>query len=301
MATYRPPPLGANEPPPEQTPLIRASRQRSRLLTLLVSVAALASFGGVVYWAHQQDVQSGGEGIVPLIRADKSPTKVRPDVPGGMEVPNQDKTVYDRLAPGSAPPPPERLLPPPPEPQIPPASVPPGLDHAGIASQLGAPPGSPPAATPAAPAAGGSGASVQPPAAAAAPATPPAKPDGAETVAAPSQDPAAAQGAAPPPAPAAPPPQAGPSIASLIDSISAYRIQLASVRSEEQARATWARLQKGNGDVLGSLSLRALRVDLGGDKGIYYRVQAGPLDEGGAQSACNQLRKRSIDCIVVKP
>ena len=102
--------------------------------------------------------------------------------------------------------------------------------------------------------------------------------------------------------PAAAPAAAAPnqSIASLIDNISGYRIQLASVRSEEQAQATWARMQKSNGDVLSSLTMRAIKVDLG-DRGIYYRVQAGPLDEGGAQSACSKLKSRSVDCIVVKP
>ncbi|MGE0658516.1 MAG: SPOR domain-containing protein, partial [Reyranellaceae bacterium] len=95
-------------------------------------------------------------------------------------------------------------------------------------------------------------------------------------------------------------PQSSPSIATLIDTLSGHRIQLASVRTEEQAKATWARLQQSNGDVLGKLTMRAVRVDLG-ERGTYYRVQAGPLDESGAQSACATLRGRSVECLVVKP
>jgi hypothetical protein len=94
--------------------------------------------------------------------------------------------------------------------------------------------------------------------------------------------------------------QPGQSIAAMIDSISRYRIQLASVKTEEQAQATFARLQKAHGDVLATLSLQAQRVDLG-DRGIFYRVQAGPLDEAGAAAACAKLKSRSVDCLIIKP
>lgn len=313
-------------PPPGPAPdaadrLVRVNRRRGRILTLLVSVAALASFGGVIYWAHEQDLKSGGEGIVPLIRAEEGPAKVKPEQPGGMVVPNQDKTVYDRISPGSVPTGPEKLLPPPPTPVIPPATPPqtmpaaPADTAAAPAAGSSAPPplpadqsmstvAPPPTPVPAAP---------QPPA----PAQPAtnqdqAAPAAATAAAAPAATPVAtpgtgkpevltppAQGTAPAPQPASTP-TPGQSIASLIDSISGHRIQLASVRSEDQAQATWARIKRGNEDVLGGLTMRAVRVDLG-DRGIYYRVQAGPLDEAGAQSACAKLKSRSVDCIVVKP
>jgi hypothetical protein len=254
--------------------LARLTRRRGRLLTLMVSLAALASFGGVIYWAHEQDLKSGGEGIIPLIRADDKPIKIKPDTPGGMVVPDQDKTVYDRISPGSVASGPEKLLPPAPVPQIPPAVPPQAM-----------PTVPPPAPASAAPADATPPAAVVPPAQATAPPVPPP----AVTVPA---TPATA------PAPAAAP--AGQSIASLIDTVSGYRIQLASVRTEEQAQATWARMQKTNADVLASLTMRAIKVDLG-ERGTYYRVQAGPLDESGATSACSKLKGRSVECIVVKP
>lgn len=272
-------------PPAPSAPdrLSRMTKRRGRWLTLMVSLAALASFGGVVYWAHEQDLKSGGEGIIPLIRADDKPTKSKPDSPGGMVVPDQDKTVYDRISPGSVPSGPEKLLPPPPIPQIPPATPPQAMPTA-------APPPPAPAPVPA-PQSADATPPVTPPI------TPPATAQATPPVTPPSTPPAVAP--VTPPAPTATAP-AGQSIASLIDNISAYRIQLASVRSEEQAQATWARMQKGNADVLSSLTMRAVKVDLG-DRGIYYRVQAGPLDADGAQSACSKLKSRSIECFVVKP
>jgi len=279
--------------------LARLTRRRGRLLTLMVSLAALASFGGVIYWAHEQDLKSGGEGIIPLIRADEKPVKVKPDSPGGMVVPDQDKTVYNSISPGSVPTGPEKLLPPAPVPQIPPAVPPQAMPTVPAPAIPPTPPSD--AAAPAAPPAAVPPASSQANAPAASPAAPPAAPATPPVAAAPVAPPAPTTPTTPaPPAPA--PAAAAPnqSIASLIDNISGYRIQLASVRSEEQAQATWARMQKSNGDVLSSLTMRAVKVDLG-DRGTFYRVQAGPLDESGAQSACSKLKSRSVDCIVVKP
>ena len=79
-----------------------------------------------------------------------------------------------------------------------------------------------------------------------------------------------------------------------------WRIQIASVKSEDVAKSTWAKVQTANGDVLTSLRMQPIRVDLG-DKGVWYRVQAGPLDEKQAQSVCGTLKSRKSDCVVVPP
>ena len=73
---------------------------RRRLITSLVVLVALGGFVGIVWHAYNQGKAGGGDAVVPLLKADDSPTKVRPDQPGGMDVPNQDKLIYDRLAPG---------------------------------------------------------------------------------------------------------------------------------------------------------------------------------------------------------
>jgi SPOR domain len=103
---------------------------------------------------------------------------------------------------------------------------------------------------------------------------------------------------------AAPAAESGPSIASLIEGMSGpaggWRIQLASAKSEDVAKSTWAKLQAAHGDVLANLRMQPTKVDLG-DKGVWYRVQAGPLDEKQAQSVCGTLKSRKADCVVVAP
>src|SRR5438477_3005932 len=54
-----------------------------------------------------------------------------------------------------------------------------------------------------------------------------------------------------------------------------------------------SRLKREQPDLLGKLSAVAVRADLG-DKGTYYRIQAGPLSDGAAaERLCGELRQRS--------
>ena len=46
-------------PPPRDSLLMRVNRRRGQILTVMVSVAAIASFSSVVWWAHNQDVKAG--------------------------------------------------------------------------------------------------------------------------------------------------------------------------------------------------------------------------------------------------
>jgi len=62
-----------------------------------------------------------------------------------------------------------------------------------------------------------------------------------------------------------------------------WRIQLASVGSQEAAIQEWRRFQSANEDLLGSLDLKVQRADLGA-RGIYYRVQAGILSRDAAST-----------------
>jgi cell division septation protein DedD len=256
-------------PPPRDSLLMRVNRRRGQILTVMVSIAAIASFGSVVWWAHNQDVKAGGRGLEPLVvQAPATPSRVKPENAGGLTVPNQDKEVFNRLQPNTVPAQPEKLLP---------GSTNPKLPAGGILP------------TPAAP---------KPPDAEVAGKTP--TPLQAAT-------PAAATPGAPAPAvtetkPAAT--ESGPSIASLIDNISGpvggWRVQVASVKNEDVAKSTWARLQSAHGDVMANLRMQAVRVDLG-DKGVWYRVQGGPLDEKQAQSVCATLKTRKADCVLVPP
>jgi cytoskeletal protein RodZ len=263
-------------PTPRDTLLSRVNRRRGQILTAMVSVAAIASFGSVVWWAHNQDVKAGGKGLEPLVvQASQTPTRIKPENAGGLVPPNQDKEVYNRIQPNTVPVQPEKLLP---------AAETPKLPPGGILPTPAAPKEPEVAKTP----------TPMQTASAAAPATTaPAAP----AVSPPATSPPVADKPATPQA-------AGPSIASLIDNMSGptggWRIQIASVKSEDIAKSTWARVSTANGDVLASLKMQPIRVDLG-EKGVWYRVQAGPLDEKQAQSVCGTLRTRKSDCVTVPP
>jgi cell division septation protein DedD len=78
------------------------------------------------------------------------------------------------------------------------------------------------------------------------------------------------------------------------------RIQLASLRTPESARDEWARLKHENADLLGKLTAVAVRADLG-ERGIYYRVEAGPVgDKAAAVRLCKALKERDLECQLVQ-
>jgi hypothetical protein len=72
-------------------------------------------------------------------------------------------------------------------------------------------------------------------------------------------------------------------------------LQLASVRSEAEAREEWRRLEGRYHDLLGGLSPSVVKADLG-ERGIYYRLRAGPLDEARAHALCEQLKSQNVGC-----
>ena len=105
--------------------------------------------------------------------------------------------------------------------------------------------------------------------------------------------------ALPPPAAAAPKPAPKPPAqpATVPDGA---RVQLASVRSAEAARDEWTRLKADNPDLLGKLSAVAVRADLG-ERGIWYKIEVGPLPSKEAASRlCGQMKQRDLDCQLVR-
>src|SRR5215510_6273305 len=112
-------------PPPRDTLLARVNRRRGQILTVMVSIAAVASFGSVVWWAHNQDVRAGGKGLEPLVvQAPPVPARTKPENAGGLVPPNQDKEVYNRIAPNAVPVQPEKLLAGPSTPKLPASGLP---------------------------------------------------------------------------------------------------------------------------------------------------------------------------------
>jgi hypothetical protein len=261
---------------------------RKRLLTSLVVVLALGGFIGIVWHAYNQGKDGGGDGVVPLLKAEDSPTRVRPDQPGGMDVPNQDKLIYDRLTPGNqiASPQIERLLPP--------AEAPVARPPAPVAA-IPAP--QPPATSAPTdlqpPPLGERQVTVAPQSNSGAPQPVPIQPP------IPVAPPAPSQAVPPSQAPAAQAPRPAPTQQAAIAPIpaGAARVQLAAVRSADAAQKEWARLQTANKDLLGGLTMNVVTADLG-ERGIYYRIQAGPAADPA--DLCAKLKARNVGCIVVR-
>lgn len=95
----------------------RSSRRRGFPWRLLIGVVVLAVLG-VVVWQSAGLLTGGGDNAegVPVFQATVDPFKHRPDDPGGMDVPNQNVTVYDTLDADESAAGMEQLLPAPEEP-----------------------------------------------------------------------------------------------------------------------------------------------------------------------------------------
>lgn len=272
-------------------------RPPRRWLRIVVVALGLALLGGLGGYVLHKVTRPGGESAqeVPLIRADESPIKKRPAEPGGMAIPNQDKLVYEALSEYGREEKVEVLLPPPEEPlPAPTSAVPrPAAQPAEQPAEAEAPSATPetpetpeptteiataepePEATPPSP---------EPPAEVATAAPAPASPKPAAE---------AATVAAVPPAAASPAPTAA---------AKAFMVQLGAYRKAPAADTGWRRLLKANRDLLGDLKPKVVRADLGADKGVFFRLRAGPLgDEAAARALCARLKVRRQGCFVVRP
>jgi len=94
-------PLGSAEPDQRvefyAEPEARNAGPRFRGLAVgLSALLVVALFVGGMWYAYLLGTRhAGGHGMenVPLIRADAGPIKVKPEKPGGMEVPDRDKLI----------------------------------------------------------------------------------------------------------------------------------------------------------------------------------------------------------------
>ena len=237
-------PLGS--PQGSGVPYRRIKRRGHRGLAIALALAVMALCAGAVWVAYELRRAPAPGAHAPLIQADNQPVKVKPGDPGGMEIPNRDRLVFNQKGEGG----PEHVLDQPEAPMPRPAPVP-APAAAPLQTQSSA---APPAEAPAAPA--------------------PSPPQ---------------QSAVAPPT--APSPAAGGK---------GFRLQVASVKTEDGAKQEWERIRRQNADILGTLSYRAERVDLG-ERGTFFRVQIGPIADGSeAERVCAALRQRNVGCILVK-
>ncbi|WP_193369194.1 SPOR domain-containing protein [Pelagibius marinus] len=285
-------------------------RERRSLVPIVTALAAVFCFGAIVWYAYTWGTGKMASEELPVVRAEPMPEKVKPEQPGGMEVPYQDKLVLNEGAAGAEAPQVERLLPAPetPQPPEPMAEVPETAPSETAPSEM---------------AQAGSEAPL-PAEAAEAPLMAEA-PEAPAEIPAPPEAPVETADAGivkPIPKPETAPAEGGDQIAALLEqepletangqTVNGQTaapaqtaaltegdvvLQLSSVKSEAAASQEWARLQKAHPDQLGGrkLSLEAAEV-----KGTtYYRVQTGPFaNRDVAAKVCAQLKARNQDCLV---
>ena len=310
----RPPLLDENDRPGPPPMMSEEPRRSSKGLTLFIAMFALVAFGGIVWYAYDQGRKTGSEETAPLIRADTAPVRVRPEKPGGLDVPHQDKLIFEKLTDGAAREerPVERLLPrpeqpapapvaaPTPAPVPAPAVIPPAKKTTTVA-QRPAPKTPPKTGSRTAPKAPGAPRILLPPAPAVGAAV---IPRAAKPVVTPKppvvNKKAVPQAPKPAPKPAVKAPAKVTAKAS-VQPVSGgrFRVQIAAFKDEAAARGAWRRVQSAHKSELGGLGLTIERINIAG-KGIFHRVQGGPLDEASARRICGILDTRKQACIVVR-
>ena len=256
---------------------------RRRALPMVIALITLVGLAGVIWYAYDWGLGQVETGRLPVILAEPEPIKSRPESPGGLDVPHQDKLVLNEVVPDPEKPQVERLLPPPetPRPQITPSAAEVEIAVPPIETAAGPPDGSTQSAVP-----------------------PPPVPErvAGDTPPKPALEPP--QIAAQPVAPelAAPKPAAAkPAVQTAARTPSgAYVVQVAALKVRDGARSAWARLQRSHPGLLGDKQLTVKKVDLGA-RGIFFRVRAGFFaDRAGASALCRALKARQQDCLVAK-
>ena len=266
-------------------------KKTSRIIPSIVAFIALVSFGVIVVYAYNQGIHEGSEDAAPVLRAE-GPSKVPPQTPGGLAVPNQDKLVYNQIGEQQVGEAVERLLPPPETPLPKPTAnataaavpaPPPKLSVpvTGVSEETASP-------------------SVPVAAAPSTPSVPTPVPEVPNATTPPARLPTQPQQRA-----ALPTETSEPTVLARVPSVavasqSAFRIQIASMTNPAAADIEWSRRSEQHKNLLGGLTLIVDRAVIAG-KGTFYRVQAGPLPSREAASAlCDKLKQRKVGCLVVR-
>jgi cell division septation protein DedD len=272
------------------------------ILSVFATLAALAVFGGIVWY---DDDRGESQFEMPVVLADSGPINSQPESPGGLDFPNQDAAMLSDMVSDYANLQVERLLP---SPEAPPPAQTESVEAEAISEPEALVLADPPPETAPGPAgllypeavsplasAPQTAASTEPPPASAAPVAalptePPAAPSAATLPPPAASLPASSESPAPQVAvlpPATTP--AGP-----------YVVQLAALKSQDRARPAWGRLRKAHSPLLSERELATQEIDLG-ERGILYRVQAGYFpDRASALELCTALKARGQDCLVAK-
>ena len=227
---------------------------------MIIAGSVLAA--GAVIAALVWGFSRGSSRNAPLIEADARPIKIRPDNPGGLRVPNQDELIFDRNR-GARPAAQGGLAPEAERPRVDQlrAQL---AERAAQEAARNAPPPSPAPAQPAAPAT-------------------PSAPATASALNAPSL-----------PAPV-------PATAERFAPVANGRaqVQLGALPSEAAARGEWERLQKRVPELLGNRRVTLAPFDREGQTTLYRIRTGGFADATNARAFCEEMKTRSIPCMVI--
>jgi cell division septation protein DedD len=236
---------------------------RRRATGIAMIAAVIAIFAGVVWYSYPREAAEQGADV-PLVTADAGPYKEAPEDPGGMDIPNRDSTVFDTLRADANGQQVEHLLPPAEQP-LPHEQV-----FAGLKTDV--------------------------------PVTEMQTPQPKETVveAKPAEEKPEAAEVKEAKAPEAKklPETAPASGVETTEARGGYYAQLGSMRSEKDAQSAWRHMKKTYAALFGDTDYRVQKADLGA-KGIYYRLQAGPVTEARARDICDGVGAKG-GCLVVK-
>lgn len=308
-------------PPDGDTASVGTSNGMIKWAIGAVALMVLISGAWIGFGDQISGILFGEEEDVPTITADPSPIKVKPETPGGMNVPNQGRLVYGMVDGTATQPRVERLLPEGEKPVAVEEVLTRGVPETNQVVNEAAPRGTADTSAPVRLVPESEQAPVEQSAPAPVAPSPPPEVKPAEIAKAPD---ATASTPAPAPVEVAPAPKApepvktapkapvpkpvakatpsAPEPSGTADLSKSYRIQLAAARSENAVKSEWDRLRGRNKDLLGDLRLQVTKVDLGATKGIFYRLRAGPLGSSAeAKTLCERLKQRKLGCLVVKP
>lgn len=89
-------PSSDNRPDESDMPDYSFRDDTRRSILIAGSIILVFLFAGIVWWLYYDKNREAGE--PPLVTADSGAVKERPEDPGGMEVPNQDRLVFDTVS-----------------------------------------------------------------------------------------------------------------------------------------------------------------------------------------------------------
>ena len=241
------------------------SRWGGSILTGMISLAVIGGLVMVVVFSYEKGNDSTISSVIPVISAREGPTKIKPEMPGGMVIHHQDKNVYNRIDPTVKEERVEQLLPAPEPVLSKPTSIKPkrikktdspktpnNITKNNVASII-------PTSK--------AGSEVK-------------RSVGQKVIKTVKKVLNSETKGLP---------------------ITVYRVQLASLRTKNAANAAWRKLQSKHRSLLGNLKPKIVRTLITG-KGIYYRLQAGTFNNSkAARTLCIKAKKRKLGCFIVKP